>query len=79
MARLLGSGHLGGAALDVFAREPLSADSPLWCAPNALVTPHVAWTMPDYESRVAALFHENVARLEEGRPVRNGVDVDRGY
>jgi len=39
----LRSGHIAGAALDVFAQEPLPADSPLRDAPNLILTPHVAW------------------------------------
>jgi D-3-phosphoglycerate dehydrogenase / 2-oxoglutarate reductase len=42
LAELLTSGHLGGAGLDVFAAEPLSADSPLLQAPNTLLSPHTA-------------------------------------
>lgn len=79
VVRLLRSGHLGGAALDVFAAEPLPVDSPLWDAPGALLTPHISWTTPGYERMVVELFLDNVARVERGAPVRNCVDPTLGY
>lgn len=79
VATLLRSGHLAGAALDVFAAEPLPVDSPLWDAPGALLTPHVSWTTPGYERMVAELFLDNVARVERGAPVHNCVDPTQGY
>ena len=71
--------RLGGAAIDVFEREPLPEDHPLWDAPNAIVTPHLAGIRPDYMERVADLFFENVRRLERGEPVLNPIDRARGY
>jgi len=79
VASLLHSGHLGGAALDTFAHEPLPVSSPLWSAPDALLTPHVSWTTPGYERAVAELFLANVERIERGEPVVNQVDVGLGY
>ncbi|HTX01424.1 MAG TPA: C-terminal binding protein [Acidimicrobiales bacterium] len=75
LAAALESGHLGGAALDVFANEPLPADSPLLGAPNALLSPHCAsysersswrlpsWTIDDVISWIAerSLAHGNLA------------------
>jgi glyoxylate/hydroxypyruvate reductase len=75
----LRSGHLGGAALDVFAREPLPRDSPLWDMPNVLVTPHSMSTAYDENARLTDLFCDNLRRYIEGQPLRNQVDKVRGY
>ncbi len=64
-------GRLGGAALDVFATEPLPADSPLWDEPRVLVSPHAAGGRPvGWEDLVA----DNAARFVAGRPLRNVVE-----
>jgi D-3-phosphoglycerate dehydrogenase / 2-oxoglutarate reductase len=49
----LESGHLGGAALDVFATEPLPADSPLRRAPRLLLTPHLGASSAEAQKRVS--------------------------
>ena len=67
----LQSGHLGGAALDVFVVEPLPDDSPLWGLPNVIVTPHSAGTTPLSAVRAADIFADNLLRFTEGRPLRN--------
>lgn len=66
----LRSGTLGGAALDVFEREPLVADSPLWSAPNLIVTPHAAGGRP---LGAAALIEKNLAAFLAGEPLTNEV------
>jgi len=75
----LRSGHIAGAALDVFAQEPLPASHALWDAPNAILTPHLAGLEPEYLKRLVELSVDNVQRLESGRPLRNRVDRARGY
>jgi phosphoglycerate dehydrogenase-like enzyme len=75
----LGSGRLGGAALDVFTREPLAPDSPYWDLPNVIVTPHSSGTMEDYWTPLVALFSENLRRFERGEPLLNVVDKQAGY
>lgn len=79
LVEALSSGHLGGAGLDVFAREPLPPDSPLWRLPHVIVTPHVAGSLPDYVDRTVALFVDNLRRYLDGQPLRNVVDPERGY
>jgi len=79
VANMLSSGRLRGAALDVFEEEPLPESSDLWMAPNLIITPHVAGLVPDYLDRVLNIFIDNVRRLEDGKPLRNEVDRDRGY
>lgn len=75
----LRSGHLGGAALDVFATEPLPKDSPLWNMPNVLVSPHSASTSDRENGRLTALFCDNLRRFLGGEPLRNVLDVVRLY
>jgi phosphoglycerate dehydrogenase-like enzyme len=70
----LRSGHLAGAGLDVFEREPLPADHPLWDAPGMLITPHVAADGPYLDDRRAEVFLDNCRRFHDGRPLRNVVD-----
>src|SRR5581483_1360427 len=60
----LRDGRLGGAALDVFTREPLEPESPYWDLPNVIVTPHTSGSMPDYWTPLIALFSENLRRFE---------------
>ncbi|WP_232876351.1 D-2-hydroxyacid dehydrogenase [Acetobacter sicerae] len=69
----LQQGQVGMAALDTFEQEPLPETSPLWSMPNVLITPHAAGDTVAYESRVAAILHENVGRLEEGKPLINQI------
>jgi D-2-hydroxyacid dehydrogenase (NADP+) len=69
----LESGRLGGAGLDVFAVEPLPADSPLWDLPNVIVTPHSSGGTAGTERRAADIFVDNLARYARGRPLRNEV------
>ena len=75
----LRSGHLGGAALDVFATEPLPAESPLWDMPNVLITPHTISTAVDENELVVDLFCDNLRRYLAGKPLRNVFDRARGY
>ena len=75
----LRSGRLRGAALDVFAREPLPDDHPFWEAPNLLLTPHVSAVSRRFWRRETDLILDNLERFLEGRPLRNRVDPDAGY
>jgi phosphoglycerate dehydrogenase-like enzyme len=71
----LTSGHLAGAALDVFATEPLPTDSPLWNMENVIITPHSSAASEQSESRSEAIFVENLALYVAGKPMRNEVNL----
>ncbi len=79
MIEALRSGHLGGAALDVFAEEPLPASSPLWDMPNVLVSPHSASTSDRENERLTNLFCANLRRFLNGEPLNNILDPERLY
>jgi glyoxylate/hydroxypyruvate reductase A len=74
---LLDSGHLAGAALDVFRTEPLPAEHPFWRHPKITVTPHTsARTLRD-ES--VAQIARKIAAFERGEPIAGVVDRNKGY
>jgi phosphoglycerate dehydrogenase-like enzyme len=73
MIRALESGHLAGAGLDVFAVEPLPADSPLWSMPNVIITPHSSGASPLSGRRAEKIFIDNLERWVTGAPLRNEV------
>jgi D-2-hydroxyacid dehydrogenase (NADP+) len=79
VAAALRTGQLGGAALDVFTREPLDPSSAFWDLPNVIVTPHMSGAMEDYWTPLVALFAENLRRFEQGQPLLNVVDKRAGY
>lgn len=69
----LEKGEIRGAALDVFAEEPLPEESPLWEFEEVIVTPHVAAFTREYYEDVAALVRANVERIDTGDPFENRV------
>jgi phosphoglycerate dehydrogenase-like enzyme len=75
----LETGRLRGAALDVFAVEPLPADDPLWGLPNVIISPHSASTAPSENARITALFIENIRRFLADEPLLNLLDVQKQY
>jgi phosphoglycerate dehydrogenase-like enzyme len=80
LADSLESGHLGAAVLDVTAHEPLSRRSPLWSAPRAYISPHVATSFgPYYTELLLARAAENAARVERSEVLVSPADMDLGY
>ena len=77
VADALGEGRLGGAALDVFEREPLSRWSRLWKTANLIVTPHVAGFTNTWREDVGDLICDNVASFVANRPFIGVVDRHR--
>ena len=79
LVEALRSRRIAGAALDVFAKEPLPAESSLWAIENVILTPHIGGDMKDFSERSVRLFCDNLGRYLRGEPLRNLVDLARGY
>jgi len=79
LIRALQEGWIAGAGLDVFEREPLPADSPLWDMPNVIITSHYSGRTPRYLERGMEIFLDNLRRYRAGEPLRNVVDKKLGY
>lgn len=69
------SGHLGGAALDVFDKEPLPADNPLWSRSNVLVSPHASGDLFGWRGRVVDCFVNNLKRWKAGEQLVDVVNL----
>ncbi len=74
---VLNEGHLKGAMLDVYSKEPLPSSSPLWAHPRVAMTPHIAAvTRPD---EAAIWISYLIQQLEQGKRPSGEVDMQRGY
>lgn len=75
----LRSKQIAGAALDVFAQEPLPEDSPLWGLDNVIVSPHMSGDVVESVEKLVDQFVDNLRRFVNGEPLNNVVDMKRGY
>jgi glyoxylate/hydroxypyruvate reductase A len=79
LIEMLEAGRLRGAALDVFAREPLPPDSRLWAMTNVIISPHSASTVLQENDRLVDLFIQNLRRYLDRRPLINEFDHVHKY
>ena len=79
LVQALGNRQIGGAALDVFAREPLAPDSRFWELENLLITPHTAAVTEKLWERHYGLIRENLRRYLAGQTLLAVVDKKKGY
>ena len=81
LADNLENGHLAGAALDVFRKEPLPQDSRLWKTKKLLITPHIAgnMTLQHTRDKNVQMFLEDLKNFTEGKVLRYLVDRKLGY
>ena len=79
LVEALRTGRLRGAALDVFATEPLPADSPLWELENVLISPHTAALSIHENARIVELFAENLRRYLTGEELVSRIRPDVFY
>jgi phosphoglycerate dehydrogenase-like enzyme len=75
LVEALKSGHLGGAALDVFEVEPLSPDSPLRSLENVILAPHVGGATVEADAMLDEMVGENLLRVLDGLPPFNVVNA----
>ncbi|MEX0989724.1 MAG: D-2-hydroxyacid dehydrogenase [Actinomycetota bacterium] len=79
LVEALDAGRIAGAALDVFADEPLPDGSPLWAMRNVIVSPHMSGDVVGWERAVVGVFLDNLDRWLSDEPLHNVVDKRLGY
>lgn len=79
LIRALEEGHLKGAALDVFAVEPLDKESKLWTMNNVLMTPHCADLTTDIADLSWGVFKKNMLKFDAGEQLETPVNKTAGY
>jgi len=70
LRQALVAGRIAGAGLDVFQKEPLPPDSPLWDTPNVIITSHVGGMSENYAEQVMPLLADNLRAFADGKPER---------
>ena len=79
LLKALRNKEIAGAAVDVLAEEPCSADSPLWDEPNLLITPHSAGYCENLRWRKMKQFAENLEHYIESGTIPGSIDKMRGW
>jgi phosphoglycerate dehydrogenase-like enzyme len=79
LVKALKEGWIMGAGLDVFPVEPVPSNHPIFECRNVVMTPHNSGASPDRQTRLVALFAENMRRYAAGLPLVNVVDKGAGY
>ena len=79
LVEALTNNRIRGAALDVFAVEPLPSDHPLWRLDNVLISPHTADRTSDSHARAMQFFLDNLRRFRAGESLQNVVDKVEQY
>ncbi len=77
LLEMIDNGHLSGASLDVFREEPLPDEHPFWQHSKINITPHIAsHTNP---ASVIPQIVDNYERMKENEPLKNKVELEKGY
>jgi phosphoglycerate dehydrogenase-like enzyme len=79
LVRALVAGRIKGAGLDVFEREPIPADDPIFKLPNVLISPHCADHTKDWLNDAMRFFLAQYQRFSNGQPLQNIVEKHLGY
>jgi len=79
LIKALQNNWIAAAGLDVASQEPLPPESPLWSLENVLITPHISGVTERLWEREAELLVDNLERWFSGKPLRNRIDLARGY
>lgn len=70
---------ISAAALDVFEKEPLDKENPLWGFENVIVTPHNSWVSQNKDGRLYKLIYDNMLKYKRNEKLNNIVNVKKGY
>jgi phosphoglycerate dehydrogenase-like enzyme len=79
LVRALAAGKIKGAGLDVFEKEPIPANDPIYKLPNVLISPHSADNTKDWLNHAMQFFLEQYQRFSSGQPLQNLVEKHLGY
>ncbi len=79
LLKFLQTGHIAGAALDVFTQEPLPANHPFWTLPQVIISPHYCGDTVNNSSLPLERFTRNLRAWQKGEPFEHIVNLDLGY